>query len=407
MESHACAHEIHPLSATDHTPSYRPPLWLLVLVTLSGTLAMHMFVPALGVAARELHTSPAAIQGAIGLYILGLALGQLVCGPISDKVGRRPTLMGGLALFTAASVCCALAPSVQVLLVARFIQALGGCTGMMLGRAMVRDTSNPEDTMRRLATLSLMVIAGPGLAPLVGGLIATHLGWRWIFAGFTGLGAVGAALVWGVLRETRPVALNPKPGAIRAEYLQLIRTPAFIGSVIGGGCSTTAFYAFIAVAPFVYVERLGQSLATVGLCLGTLMLGVSLGYAISARASRTVSTRALLLGANGFSLACAVALWLQLGMGQPSVVGVTATLFLYCVGGGICSPAVVTKAMSIVPGVAGSASGIFGCGQMAIGALCATLSGMGGDPGRTAALVMMVAASIGQVALRVATRRAR
>ena len=145
--------------------SLHAPLWVLVFVTLSGTLAMHMFVPALASAARDLHATVAAIQSTITMYILGLAVGQLAYGPISDVYGRRPTLLLGLLIFTIAGVVCLTAQSVHVLVIARFAQALGGCSGLLLGRAIVRDTSTTEDTMRRLSTLQLMSAAGPGLAP--------------------------------------------------------------------------------------------------------------------------------------------------------------------------------------------------------------------------------------------------
>src|SRR3954454_23593720 len=147
----------------------RPPLWLLVLITLSGTLAMHMFVPALPSAAVDLGASVAAMQTTISLYILGLAFGQLVYGPLSDRFGRRPTLMLGLALYTAAGLAATLAPGVGALIAARLVQALGGCAGLVLGRAMVRDTAEAKDAVRRLALLTLMMMAGPGVAPLIGG----------------------------------------------------------------------------------------------------------------------------------------------------------------------------------------------------------------------------------------------
>ena len=176
------------ISATFPLVKRSAPLWLLVLVTFSGTLAMHMFVPALPDAAQRLGVDAATIRMTISVYIFGLAVGQLVYGPLSDVFGRRPTLLVGLALYTAGGLAATLAPSAGVLIAARLVQAAGGCAGLLLGRAIVRDTAGSNDAVRRLALMSLMTMVGPGLAPLVGSLLAAAWGWRAIFVVLTALG---------------------------------------------------------------------------------------------------------------------------------------------------------------------------------------------------------------------------
>ena len=175
------------------------PLWLLALITFSGTLGMHIFVPGLPYAAKDLGASIGEMQMTVSLYILGLALGQLVYGPVSDRFGRRPTLMVGLALYTAAGLAAALAPHAQALIAARLFQAFGGCAGMVLGRAIVRDTSAPEHAARRIALLSVVVSAGPGAAPLVGAALASLLGWRSIFYALCILGITNFLCCWRLL----------------------------------------------------------------------------------------------------------------------------------------------------------------------------------------------------------------
>ena len=152
------------------------PLWLLGLFTLSGTLGMHIFVPALPAAAKDLHATPAALELTISLYILGLAVGQLVYGPASDRFGRRPTLLVGLSIFTIASVAALFAPDTNTLILARFFQAIGGCSGLVLARAIIRDTSQAHEAARRLALTNLLVTAGPAVAPLIGGGAQRPLG---------------------------------------------------------------------------------------------------------------------------------------------------------------------------------------------------------------------------------------
>ena len=381
-------------------------MWLLVLVTLTGTLAMHMFVPALATAARDLNTSPAVMQSSITVYIFGLAVGQLVYGPISDKYGRRPCLLLGLLLFTVAGLACVAAQSPAMLITARFVQGLGGCSGLLLGRAIVRDTSSAEGTMRRLATISLVTMVGPALAPLIGGLIAGAFGWRWVLAVFVALGAAGLLLSWRLLPETRPESSADNSGSVGAEYALLLRSNAFLGSVIGGS-SSMAFYAYVVVAPFLFAERFGQPAAVVGLYLSANVVGICLGNLLSVRLAARARAMNVMLGANGFCLACSVVLLAQLTLFQPTEWGIVTTMFGYCVGVGTCGPMALASAMSVRPAVAGSASGIYGFGQMAFGALCSALAGLGSDHALTAASVLVSASLMGQVGFRMFKRAAR
>ena len=201
-----------------------PPLWLLVLLTFTGTLAMHMFVPALPDAGRDLMSNPSAMQATISLYVLGLALGQLVWGPLSDRWGRRPALLGGLALFTMASLVCMASSGLSLLVCARFVQGFGGAAGLLLGRAIVRDTATPQETMRRLAALSLVMMAGPGLAPLAGAVVVGAAHWRAVFLLFALLGIAGIVLAWSRLPETHPIlgtGIRELPAPVSYTHLTL------------------------------------------------------------------------------------------------------------------------------------------------------------------------------------------
>ena len=192
------------------------PLWLLTLITFSGTLAMHIFVPALPEAARDLGASVGGMQMTVSVYILGLAVGQLAYGPLSDRFGRRPVLMAGLVLYALAGLAAAFAPDVHSLIVARLLQALGGCAGLVIGRAIVRDTALPQEAARRMAMMNLMVAIGPGAAPIVGGALASSLGWRSIFFALALLGIVNLLFSWRLLPESKAPASTAgsrRPGA--------------------------------------------------------------------------------------------------------------------------------------------------------------------------------------------------
>ena len=387
------------------TPERRPPLWLLVLITLSGTLAMHMFVPALPDAARDLGAGIATMQMTISLYILGLAFGQLVYGPLADAFGRRPVLMVGLAIYTLAGLAAALAPGAQSLIAARLFQALGGCAGLVLGRAMVRDTARAEEAVRQMALLTLMTLIGPGLAPMLGGVLSATLGWRAIFLVLAALGTAGLAFAWWLLPETGSRNGGLSAAALARDYRTLLASPTFLGLAIGGGCATTSMYAFVAAAPFIFTRELHRPVHEVGIYLGMLILGMAAGNLLTRRLVGRVSIERMLVGANALSVASAFALLGVVLAGALSVAAAVGLMMLFTLGIGMASPAALTKAVSVNPKVIGSASGLYGFAQMGVGAICTSLAGIGNDPALAAACVLAGAGVLSQAAFWVALRR--
>ena len=382
-----------------------PPLWLLVLITFSGTLAMHMFVPALPAAARDLGASPGTMQLTITLYLLGLAFGQLIYGPISDRYGRRPVLIGGLLIYTAAGLAAALAPGADALIGARLMQALGGCAGLALGRAMVRDTATADTAAKRMAMVNLMVSVGPGLAPLAGGALSETLGWRSIFLALGALGAVNLALVAWRLLETGHRMAGATAASLARDYLGLLRSPVFTGYAIGGSCATTALFGFLAAAPFVFVDQLHRSAHEVGVYLGLLVGGTSVGSILATRLIGRVPLERLLLGASLVGVLGAGLFLASVLAGALSVGLTMGSLLLFTVAVGVASPMALTKAISLNPNVVGSAAGLYGFSQMVIGGLCTVLSGIGSNPALAAGIVLAAATVCGQAAFRVALRR--
>lgn len=385
--------------------SARAPLWLLAMITISGTLAMHIFVPALPTAAEQLGAGIGAMQMTVSLYILGLAVGQLIYGPLADRFGRRPTLLIGLALYTVSGLAAALAPDVQALIVARLFQALGGCAGLVIGRAIVRDTAAPSEAARRLALMNLMVTLGPGLAPIVGGAMATSLGWRSIFVLLCGLGIINVLLAWRLLPETRGPPPLAGGGSLLGKYGRLLRSPAFLGYSIGGGCATTSMYAFIASAPFIFVHQLERPAYEVGPFLAMLVLGVWIGSMLASRLIGRIAMRRLLVGANLLSVLAAFLFLGSVLAGQLSVTLTIGSMFLFTLGCGLAAPAALTEAISVDSQVIGSASGLYGCAQMVVGALCTALAGLGGNPALAAALILATAGIVAQVSFAIAVRR--
>lgn len=392
---------------SDTPPRVRPPLWLLVLITTSGTVGIHIFVPALPQAAAEFGVSTGAMQLTISLYILGLALGQLGYGPISDALGRRPVLLAGLVLYSLAGLAAALAPDVRFLIGARLLQALGGCAGLALGRAMVRDTAEPREAASRLAMLNLAVSIGPGIAPLLGTLLSESFGWRAIFLMLSGVGATTTLLALWRLPETGARVAGRGAAALARDYRQLVGNPAFLGFAIGGGCATTSWYAYLAALPFILVQQLGRPVHEISLVYILLVAGTALGNILANRlVGRIGIARLLRLGSAGGM--CGALLFLGAVLsGQLTIVLAVLGPLIFAVGVGLASPLALTKAVSINPKVIGSAAGLYGFSQMAVGALCAALAGLGGNPALAAAVVLAGAALLGQLAFWIALRGER
>ncbi len=386
-------------------PAPRPiaPLWLLALFTLSGPVAMHLLVPALPQVARDLGASAGTMQLTISLYILGLAVGQLGYGPVSDRFGRRPVLTAGLTLYAIAGLAAYFAPNVLWLIAARVFQALGGGAGMALSRAIVRDVGG-QDIARRLALMTLMVTLGPGIAPIVGGLLSASFGWRSTLLALSIYGVILLVFLWRLLPETRPVTADVSAASIARDYRQLLKSPAFVGYAIGGGCATTSMYAFVAAAPFLLIEELHRPPYEVGIYLGMIVFGFSIGTIIAARLIPGIPISRLLARSSLVSAAAALFFLVAVLFAEMNVVLAILPIFIFTIGAGVSSPTALTQALGVNPRIAGSASGLYGCAQMGTGALCAGLVSLGRDPALAAAIILACASVVGQIAFFFAAR---
>ena len=383
------------------------PLWLLGLLTFSGPVGMHIFVPALPAAAKDLHATPVALEMTISLYILGLAVGQLLYGPASDRFGRRPALLVGLSIFTVASIAGLFAPDIHTLGVARFFQALGGCSGLVLARAMIRDTSQAHEAARRLALTNLLVTAGPAVAPLIGGGLSALWGWRTILVGLSALGVANFMMTWLLLPETRPEALFVSASRYARDYVGLLRSRQFLGYAVGGACATTSLYAFIACAPFIFVDRLHAPSASVGLYLALLVSGIWLGSLLASQLIARFSLTRFVVVANAVSVVAAASFLGLLIIDRATLFGIIATMFVFSVGVGAAAPAALVKAISVNPRVTGTASGLYGSVQMAVAGTLVMLAGWGSNPAFASASVLLAAGIVAQASFWIARNRGR
>lgn len=379
------------------------PLWFLAMLTLTGTLAMHIFVPVLPLVAQDFSADLHEVQLTLSVYIIGLAIGQLFYGPLADSIGRRPVLIVGMLIYAFASLASMFAPNLETLVGLRFLQALGGCSGLLLGRAIVRDTTQGNETTKKLSLMNMMVMLGPGLSPILGGILASISGWRSIFLLLSFLGLINLLLIWIYISD-KELKREATARMVLDNYKKLIISPKFIGYTIGGGLATTSFYAFLSVASFIVLHQLNGSLHEVSLYLALIMVGIWLGSFASNRLVDKLSIDKMIILGSCISIVCSLVFFLFVSLGYLNIYTIITPIIIYCFGVGITSPAALTKALNVNPLIAGSASGIYGFFQMVIGAICTSLSGLGNNPAFSVACVLLGACIIAQVCFNVAKR---
>ena len=380
----------------------RAPFWLLVAITASGTLAMHILVPTLPLAAADLGVSAAAIQLAITLYLFGVAFGQLLYGPVSDRFGRRPVLLVALTAYVLASIVAALAPNLPVLLAARVVQALGGCGGLVLGRAVVRDGAAQGQAASQMALLTMTQSLAPGIGPAVGGYLGAWFGWRSIFAALVVIGAATLVATILTLPETA-ASRGVSSGRMLTSYVRLLRLPNFRGFMLGGAFTSTSFYAYLSASPFIFTQMLHRPAEEAGVYYLAIMAGVPLGSFAASRLARRMPLGRLLRLTNATAIAGAAILFAITVSGHLSVPGVILPMLVYSVGVGATSPIALTSAISAQPMMIGAASGLYGFSQMTFGALCTLAVGFwSGNPALTASIVLLCATVAGQIAFAAA-----
>ncbi len=381
---------------------------ILILGALSafGPLAIDFYLPGFPAMALAFGTDEKHIQTTLAAYFLGLSIGQLAYGPVADRFGRRVPLLVGVILFTLASVACAFAPTLDALIVARFVQALGGCAGMVLSRAIVSDKCDAVASAKVFSQLMLVMGLAPILAPMLGGVMVNLYGWQSIFLALTVFSALCTLAVALGLPESLPAnqPRQPLSGALR-QYGRLLKDRVFLGHALTGGIAIAGMFAYIAGSPFVFIKLYGVPAEHYGWLFGSNAAGFILVAQVNAR----------LLAKRGPAFLLARTVWVYLGAGltllavsalHPAMLWPLLIPLFICVASlGCIIPNASACAMSGQGARAGSASALLGCIQFSIAAGAAALVGVLHDGSAVPMALVISLCGLAATAVAMGTRR--
>ena len=352
---------------------------LALLIAMAGmsSLSLNILVPAMPGLATKLAADPARVQLTVSLYLMGLAAAQLVFGPLSDRFGRRPVVLAGLALATIASTAAIFAASIASLVIARVAQSLGASTGQTIGRAIIRDLYDRQHAASMIGLVTSVVVLMPMVAPLIGGILDTLFGWEAIFA-FTAVLSF-AICAWALLDlpETRNLSLAPNSERhFRADLAALAASPRFFGYALCAGLGSAPFFSFLGAAPHVVVSMLGRTSAEYGLWFFVPSIGFMAGNFAVSRLTTRFGIDALIRWGIALTIAgCLLNVSVYVALPGWEMFTIFLPQIVIGFGNGLPLPTSIAGAVSIRPQVAGTASGVTGFVQMGIAAIAAQLGG--------------------------------
>jgi DHA1 family bicyclomycin/chloramphenicol resistance-like MFS transporter len=350
--------------------------FVLILGALSafGPMSIDMYLPAFPALADSLHTTPGHVAYTLSAFFIGLSAGQLVYGPLADRFGRKPPLIAGLVLYALASVGCALAPTIEILIAMRALQAFGACAGMVMSRAMVRDLFEPSAAARVFSLLILVMGLAPILAPFLGGLVLEFGDWRGIFWSLVAFGVACLAAVARRLPESLPDTERVKLGLgeIASVYGQLLTDRVFMGHSLSGALAQAGMFAYIAGSPFVFITLNGVPENRYGLLFGLNALGFVAVSQINAALVKRLAPTTLLQRGLAFATAMAILLAVNVTTGLGGFVGLLVALFGFVASLGFIGPNAMASAMASRRTHHGQASAMLGTVQFGM----ATLAGL-------------------------------
>lgn len=352
---------------------------LLTTLVALGPLSTDLYLPALPTLARVFASDAAGVQLTLSVFLAGFACGQIFYGPLSDRFGRRPVMLAGLAIYGAASLACVFADSIETLIFARFVQALGACAGPVLGRAIVRDVWGATESARIIAYMGGAMAIAPLLGPTLGGFLTVLFGWQSNFVVLLLVSLLQLVAVASRLRESNvhrdPAATQPRQ--MLANFRRLLADRRYIGHVLTFSFSYSALFAFISGSSFVLAERHGLTPQLYGMCFGIVVAGYLVGSLASGRLVRRMGGQRLLLRGAWLGAVAGATMWVLEVAEVHRISAILGPMFFCTVATGLVMPNAIAAALASYPAMAGSASALMGFFQMTLAALVGIAVGHG------------------------------
>ncbi len=354
---------------------------VLGLLAAVGPFAIDMYLPALPSIADEFHASDAAVQGSLIAFFVAVAFGQIVYGPISDSRGRRGPLYFGMVLYSIGAIGCSMAPSIEWLIVARFVQGIGACAGMTIPRAIVRDLYTGAQSAKLMSLIMLVFSAAPILAPLFGSMVIALSSWRVIFDVVALVGVLGVAITFFVLEETRPpekrVPMDPL--SVVRGYRELVRDRTFVGIALTGGFGMASLFSFIAGSSFVYIDHFGLAPAEFSIAFAINAISFIGSAQSTSRLARWFGLKNVVRGSTTLFLLATGTLFGATLLGLDNVYALVIMLFVSFGVMGPVGPATAVLALERYAARAGSASALLGTLQLVVGMTVVSVTGAVSD----------------------------
>ncbi len=348
---------------------------LTVLVAL-GQISTSIYIPSLPSLVEAFDTDPGRVNLTLSVFLAGFAVAQLIYGPLSDRFGRRPVLLAGIALYFAASVASALAGSIEALIAGRFVQALGACSGPVLGRAIIRDVYGSDRSARVMAYIGVAFAVSPAVTPIIGGYLQVWFGWQANFIFLALLAASVYGAVWAFLEETNPPnAETSRLVSLGGTFAVFFSAPVFIGYAGAVAFVFAGMMVYTALAPFVFIEGFGLAPDAFGLLFIFITLGFLAGTLTAGRLTIRLGVERMVLAGIFLALMGGGAMVSLALAGLNAPVFVIAPMAVFLAGMGIVLPNAMAGAMAPFPKAAGAASALMGFTQMAVAAGASLIAG--------------------------------
>jgi len=352
-------------------------LTILILGTLSAIspFSIDMYLPGFPAIARDLNTTVAKVQLSLSSFFIGISIGQLLYGPLLDRFGRKKPLYFGLTLYLASSIGCTFAHSVEALILFRFLQALGGCVGMVAARAMIRDIFPVTEIAKVFSLLMLVIGVSPLLAPTIGGYVTAIFGWHYVFIILTAMSALILAAVHFALPESREpdktMSLKPKP--ILNSFFTVLKHPQFYTYTLTGAIAASGLYAYIAGSPYIFMEIFKVSEQQYGWIFAFIAVGIIGASQLNTILLRRFLSENIIVGALICQAITGSILLLGAYYGFTGLISTVFLIFIFLCCQGFSFPNSSALALTPFSRNAGTASALMGSIQMALGAFASVM----------------------------------